>query len=110
LLLRAVSNLLQITAKFRGSQEAFPVQDFRSVARGDVVAIGPLYAKDFREYRMTLRVESHWHPQGRGVGWIYGTVIGLETKDGRPLSADEPSLGKAWTATDILAERARVVG
>ncbi len=86
------------------------MEDFRSVQKGDLVRIGPLYANDFREFRFTLRVEHRWHPDARGIGWIAGRVVDLHTQDGRPLGRDEPALGFQYQATDLLAERAQVVG
>jgi hypothetical protein len=68
------------------AEEVIALRDFRSVTRGDLVRIGPLYAQDYREYHVTLRVEHRWHPEGRGVGWIAGPVMALETNDGRPLA------------------------
>ncbi|MEA2633821.1 MAG: hypothetical protein QOH92_588 [Chloroflexota bacterium] len=86
------------------------MQDFRSVQRGDLVRIGPLYAQDFREFHYTMRVEHRWHPEGRGVGWIAGPVVDLQTKDGKPLGRGEPAVGRLHEATDLLACRARILG
>ena len=86
------------------------MQDFRFVQRGDLVRIGPLYSQDSREFHFTMRVEHRWHPEGRGIGWIAGPVVDLQTKDGKPLGRNEPALGRLHEATDLLACRARILG